>query len=168
MKRLIVMRHAKSSWDHPGLDDHQRPLNARGQKAAAAIGLWLAKSGYTPDAILSSDSQRTRETWSIAASTWPNPPEPDWQGALYLASAPTLLATLQAATTDTVMILAHNPGIAEFAGELLRTQPNHPRFDQYPTGATLVADLPISHWKEADWRKASPVDFIVPRDLETS
>ena len=66
--RLILMRHAKSSWDSPGLDDHERPLNGRGCRSAKAIGAWLNDHGYLPDLVLSSDAERTRETWGIVAA----------------------------------------------------------------------------------------------------
>ena len=60
-RRLILMRHAKSSWDNPFAEDHQRPLNGRGKRSAKAIGEWLRAQGYLPDQILSSSATRTRE-----------------------------------------------------------------------------------------------------------
>ena len=69
--RLILIRHAKSSWANPGQGDHARPLNPRGRRAATAIGGWLADKGYVPDLILCSDAQRTRETTAgTAGSSW--------------------------------------------------------------------------------------------------
>ncbi len=63
-RRLIVMRHAKSSWKHAGLTDHQRPLNKRGRKDAPRVARALIERGWTPRRVLSSDAARTRETWA--------------------------------------------------------------------------------------------------------
>ena len=65
--RLILTRHAKSSWDSPVAGDHARPLNERGRKSAKAIGQWLSGKGYEPVLVLSSDAERTRETWALMA-----------------------------------------------------------------------------------------------------
>jgi phosphohistidine phosphatase len=64
-----------------------------------------------------------------------------------------------------VLVLGHNPGIAICAAELTATPPDHPRFDSYPTGATLVTDIDITDWAQADWGKANARHFTVPRDL---
>jgi len=124
---LILIRHAKSSWDAP-FDDHARTLNDRGRKAATQVGHWLRKEGHVPDTIYASDAARTRET------------------------------------TDRV-VAAHNPGIAIFAGDMVSHAPDHPRFFDYPTGATLVCDFAINDWAEAVPRSGQVVDFIVPKDL---
>ena len=71
MKRLILTRHAKSSWDDPLMSDHDRPLNERGKAAAADLGQWLASRGYVPDQVLCSDALRTRKTWSGIAPALP-------------------------------------------------------------------------------------------------
>ena len=70
-KRLILTRHAKSSWDDPAMADHDRPLNDRGKAAAADLGAWLASRGYIPGEVLCSDAQRTRSTWSGIAPARP-------------------------------------------------------------------------------------------------
>jgi phosphohistidine phosphatase len=75
-RTLILIRHAKSDWEHPALDDHDRPLNARGQRSAPRIGAWLAAQGLAPDAVLCSTARRTRETWQGIATRLPGAPEP--------------------------------------------------------------------------------------------
>ena len=67
-RRLILTRHAKSDWDDPMLDDHDRPLNKRGQRSAAELGEWLHSRGYEPDEVLCSTALRTRETWAPVAA----------------------------------------------------------------------------------------------------
>ena len=161
MKRVILMRHAKSSWDTPGLDDHARPLNGRGRVSAKAVGDWLRTKGYIPDQILSSSSVRTRETFAGLGI----PCDTHFMPALYHARPDEILSVLRGADGASVLLLGHNPGIAEFANELVARAPGHPRFGDYPTAATLVADVPAPTWKDLEPGTAEPVDFTVPRDL---
>ncbi|MDP3958801.1 MAG: histidine phosphatase family protein [Pseudorhodobacter sp.] len=164
-KRLILTRHAKSNWDDPLVPDHDRPLNQRGKVAAADLGEWLASRGYIPDEVLCSDALRTRKTWSGIAPALPGTVIVQLKPALYHASADVMLAVLRHATADTVMIIGHNPGIAEFAARLVTRAPLNPEFQRYPTGATLVADFPVESWADAAYGTAAALDFIVPREL---
>lgn len=161
-RTLILTRHAKSSWDSPALDDHARPLNKRGRKAAAAIGLWIAERGFQPDEVLSSSSVRTRETWDrmqLHVQTV------SYSDDLYHASADQMLGCLANATGETVLMLGHNPGIAIFAGKLVRAAPAHPRFSDYPTGATLVVRFDIDDWCDVAMHSGDVLDFVIPREL---
>lgn len=164
-KRLILLRHAKSSWDDPRLTDHARPLNDRGIAASADLGAWLASRGYLPDHILCSDSLRTRQTWSGIATALPAAPAADLKPALYQAGPDVMLAVLRHAMGNCVMMIGHNPGIAEFAQRLVSRTPVAAEFQRYPTGATLVADFPVEAWTDAAFGTASVLDFVVPRDL---
>lgn len=161
MKRLILMRHAKSDWDDPALPDHDRTLNKRGRRAASALGDWLRANGLVPDQILCSSATRIQETCARLAL----PLEPEIQRALYLAEAPAMLRALHAAHGDTVLMIGHNPGIAELAGTLLVTRPAHDRFDDYPTGATLVAEFDIDTWRDLQTRTGHATAFVIPREL---
>jgi phosphohistidine phosphatase len=165
MKRLILTRHAKSSWDDPLMADHDRPLNERGKMAAADLGDWLASRGYVPDEVFCSDALRTRKTWSGLAPALPGTPILTLKPALYHAGADVMLAVLRHATSDTVMMIGHNPGIAEFAARLVARPPLNPEFGRYPTGATLVADFEIADWSALDWHLGTTVDFVIPREL---
>ncbi len=165
MKRLILTRHAKSSWDDPLTPDHDRPLNERGKMAAADLGDWLASRGYVPDEVLCSDALRTRKTWSGLAPALPGTPILTLKPALYHAGPDVMLAVLRHAQADTVMIIGHNPGIAEFAGRLVARPLVNPDFSRYPTGATLVADFDVASWDKVEWGTGAAVDFVVPREL---
>lgn len=165
MKRLILTRHAKSSWDDPLMADHDRPLNERGKAAAADLGQWLASRGYVPDEVLCSDALRTRKTWSGMAPALPGTPILDLKPALYHAGPDVMLAVLRHAGADTVMMIGHNPGIAEFAHRLVAHPPASPDFQRYPTGATLVVDFAIDAWKDAGFGTGTTVDFTVPREI---
>ena len=166
-KRLILTRHAKSSWDDPTMADHDRPLNDRGKAASADLGEWLASRGYLPDEVLCSDALRTRQTWDGAAPALPGSPVLTLKPALYHAGPDVMLAVLRHAKADTVMMIGHNPGISEFAERIVAKAPLNPEFRHYPTGATLVVTLEIDDWKDADYAMAAVRDFIVPRELAT-
>jgi phosphohistidine phosphatase len=165
MKRLILTRHAKSAWDDPSMADHDRPLNERGQAAAADLGQWLASRGYVPGEVLCSDALRTTQTWNGIAPALPGTPILHLKPALYHAGADVMLAVLQHGASDTVMMIGHNPGIAEFAARLVASPPMNPEFHRYPTGATLVVDFHASTWGEAAYGMGTVVDFIVPREI---
>lgn len=165
-RRLILIRHAKSSWDDPALDDHSRPLNARGVRAAAAIGRWLASRGHVPDEVLCSTATRTRETWAGIAAAMGLTLAPRLVGRLYHANPETMLAVLREATGQTVAMLGHNPGLAAFAALLPRQPPAHPDFARYPTGATLVLDFPVDDWAQLRLGTGVVRDFVTPRSLE--
>lgn len=165
MKRLILTRHAKSSWDDPMTPDHDRPLNERGKAAAADLGQWLASRDYVPGEVLCSDALRTRKTFSGIAPALPGTPVLELKPALYHAGPDVMMAVLRHATADTVMMIGHNPGIAEFAARLVAHPPASAEFARYPTGATLVADFDVENWGQLAFGSGVTVDFIVPREI---
>lgn len=158
---LILMRHAKSSWDDLTLLDHDRPLNSRGRDSAQAMGTWLRTQGHTPDFVLCSTSQRTAETYERLELSAPV----RYLEALYHASPDVMLETLRRAPAPCVLMLGHNPGIAEFASRLVSLPPHHPRFDDFPTCATLVAQIRGGSWSDVDWGDALALDFAIPREV---
>ncbi|MCB1387857.1 MAG: histidine phosphatase family protein [Rhodobacteraceae bacterium] len=165
MKRLILTRHAKSSWDDPTMSDHDRPLNERGKAAAADLGEWLASRGYVPGEVLCSDAERTQKTWEGIEPALPGTPILTLKPALYHAGPDVMLAVLRHASADTVMMIGHNPGIAEFASRIVAQEPPIPEFHRYPTGATLVVSFEAPTWTDVDWHSGSVRDFIVPREI---
>jgi len=159
--RLILMRHAKSSWGDPAQDDHQRPLNGRGRRSAEALGTWLKANNITPDQILVSSAQRTQETLEgLKLEAVKNISD-----ALYHASPAAMMQVLKQATGQTVLMLAHNPGIAWLARDLVVRPPEHPRFGDYPTGATLVADFEIDQWRDLKPGTGRVINFVTRREL---
>lgn len=159
-KRLILMRHAKSSWDHPG-PDHDRPLNNRGAKSAPAVGQWLREHGYVPEAILSSSAKRTRETNEGLGFKAPA----RFERSLYLAEPDVMLAELRKESAGAVLMLGHNPGIAVFAEMLVQQPPDHNRFFDYPTCATTVMDFDIDDWSALTYGTGKVQGFVIPREL---
>lgn len=162
---LILMRHAKSSWDDPLASDHARPLNARGRDAAGRVGRWLAAEGHRPDAALVSSALRTRETWDLVAAELPRAPAPVVLDALYHAGPEVMLRCLARAEGRCVLMLGHNPGMAAFAGWMLARPPAHARFADYPTAATLVAEFPAERWADVSPGSGIARAFVVPREL---
>jgi phosphohistidine phosphatase len=166
--RLILIRHAKSDWDDPMLDDIDRPLNPRGEKDAPRIGQWLAAQSFVPDQILCSAARRTQETTALITAALPAAPRIEVLPALYNASADRLLATIRKSTAPTLAVVAHNPGIGELADRLIKARPDHTRFAQYPTGATTVIDFDLPAWKDVGPRKGGATAFVTPHDLAPS
>ncbi len=166
MKRLILTRHAKSAWDDPTMADHDRPLNDRGKVAAADLGQWLASRGYVPAEVFCSDALRTRKTWSGIAPALPGAPVLELKPALYHAGPDVMLAVLKHGTADTVMMIGHNPGIAEFAARLVAAPPLNPEFHRYPTGATMVVDFVADSWDDIAFGAGAVVDFVIPREID--
>ena len=165
MLRLILVRHAKSSWDDPLAPDHARVLNARGRDAAGRVGRWLAADGHLPDAALVSTAARTRETWDLLSAHLPQAPAPVYLDALYHAGPEIMLRCLGRAEGRTVLMLGHNPGIAAFALWMLDRAPRHARFADYPTCATLVAEFDAAGWPEVAPCSGRALAFVVPREL---
>ena len=165
MLRLILVRHAKSSWDDPLAPDHARVLNARGRDAAGRVGRWLAAEGYLPDAALVSTAVRTRETWALLSAELPRPPAPVFLDALYHAGPEIMLRCLAGAEGRSVLMLGHKPGIAAFAVWMLERTARHPRFADYPTCATLVAEFDAARWSDVAPGSGRALAFVVPREL---
>jgi phosphohistidine phosphatase len=167
MKRLILLRHAKSSWATPGLDDHDRPLNDRGRRDAPRVGAWLAREGYLPDAALVSTAARTRATWDALGPAFAAVPV-ILRGDIYEAPPGTLLAALQtgAPAVACVLMLGHNPGIGSLARILLEEPPREPAFLKYPTAATAVIDLDCEAWADAAPGTGRLTAFVTPGLLD--
>lgn len=163
MTRLILVRHAKSSWDDPALDDFDRPLNARGRADAPRIGAWLAAGGYLAGQALVSTATRALQTFA-RLHHGATPPPARFLDALYLAEPETLLRALRGAEAETVLMIGHNPGIGAFARRLLAEPPKDAGFEQYPTCATAVIDF-AEDWADLDWRGGTLADFMAPKRL---
>lgn len=161
MKRLILLRHAKSSWVNPDLNDFDRPLNKRGKRGAKALGKWMRKSGWKPDKSLCSSARRARETWEGLMIDG----EPELLNDLYHASPATMLKVLAGNEAETILMIGHNPGISQLAGELAAEPPDHARFADFPTGALLIAEFEIEQWSKITPHSGNVVTFLTPHDL---
>lgn len=163
--RLILIRHAKSSWSDPFADDHARVLNTRGRASAIAIGRWLAEQDYVPDMVLCSDAARTQETAELILPALAPTPTLRLSGRIYHASPDTILDMVKQQTAPTVAVIGHNPGIGMLANGLVKEAPEHRRFSDYPTCATTVIDFECERWRDVRPHTGTCEAFIVPRDL---
>jgi phosphohistidine phosphatase len=163
--RLILIRHAKSSWDDPFGDDHARVLNKRGRASAKAIGAWLAEQGHIPDIVLCSDATRTQETAALILPALASKPQLHLSGGIYHAAPATILDMITQQTAQTVAVIGHNPGIGMLANALVKTPPAHPRFSDYPTCAVAVMEFALEEWRDVKPKSGHCLDFVVPRDL---
>ena len=162
---LILTRHAKSSWATKDMDDFDRPLNDRGTRSAPLIGRWLADRDLVPDTAIVSGAKRTVETWAGMSPKMEGTPGMTTERALYLADAEKILSVIRAAEGRRLLILGHNPGIADCALRLAAAPPDHDRFASYPTGATTVMDFDADDWAGIGWGDGRVTGFTVPKDL---
>ena len=160
MKRLILMRHAEAGW-HINMDDHERPLSASGIRDAKKIGSWLKEKAYIPDEVISSTSLRTRETLSYLFLDCPQ----IFERSLYLADADQMKSTLKTLLSETVILLAHNPGITELAYDLMNHEEKHENFMDFPAASTVVIDFKADRWSEVKSDSGIFVDFVMPLHL---
>lgn len=170
MKTVILMRHAKSSWSDPGLDDHDRPLNKRGRKSAPVMAKWLKEQGLLPDRILCSSSRRTQETVERMREEVPSLPEAEITEALYHASPDVILEQLQQLPGDCTraLVLGHEPTMSS-ALLLLDSSATSPglyrAYEHYPTAAIAVLEADVADWRELKAGRAKFTSFAVPREL---
>lgn len=172
MRQLLLLRHAKSSWDDPRLADYDRPLDTEGHQDADRMRAAILGLGYQPDLVLISSARRTRETFE-RLEPLPGAPRIEKTTELYLASPRQILEQLAEvpAETGSVLVIAHNPGLHDLAMILLGAhaaslgQPSSQRLARsFPTAA--LAEFSIA----GTWRSlpqgARLIRFLTPHDLQ--
>jgi phosphohistidine phosphatase len=160
-KRLLLLRHAKSSWDDPALADYDRPLAARGRKAAKLIGAHLRREQIRISLVLCSSARRARETLDLVAAS----AEIQIERELYSASADQLLERLRRVPdgVDAVMLIGHNPAIQDLAVGLVGGA-SELAVRKFPTGALATLTL-TGPWRALDPSHAELAAFVTPREL---
>ena len=164
MKRLTVVRHAKSDWSLPGQEDWDRALNKRGQQDAPEMARRLRSRRLKPDLILSSPAVRALTTASIMARELKVPAEHIGQDErLYLAGPEQMLAVVRelGGRASHVMVFGHNPGITEFANRLSAGE----QIDNMPTCAVFTALFDVDDWSVLAWGRGLEAEFDYPRSL---
>jgi phosphohistidine phosphatase len=144
MKTLLVLRHAKSSWNDPELDDHERPLNERGRRDGPRMGQLVREYGLIPDILISSDAVRARLTAEAVAEAARYAGEILLDPRLYMASPADILSLLRTVrdNAETVMIIGHNPGLEELVRQLTG------EWQDLPTAALAHIVLEIDQWRD--------------------
>lgn len=173
MRTLIFLRHAKSSWALPGIDDFDRPLNERGNSAAPQMANWLVSESIKPDVIICSSAKRTQETLAHIEPLFGQHTVSIMEPNLYLASSSTLFncAAQLDDTLETAMLLAHNPGLHDAALTALTATSRRESGElrsRFPTCACAVISFPINRWSEIRADIGELNAYMTPRRLPTS
>ncbi len=144
MKTLLLMRHAKSEWNQPGLSDHDRPLNARGRRAAPLMARKLSALGLQVDIILASSAVRVQETIELLQQHWSPQVEVVTLPSLYLASPQQIITEVQSLPDSwhSAMVVAHNPGLAALVSHLANQDL------EMPTAAVAVFQFHVAQWSK--------------------
>jgi len=165
MKKLFIIRHAKSSWDDPELDDFDRPLNKRGQKDAPRMGKRLKEKRITPDIMLSSPAERALATCiAIAKVLEFDKSKIKTDRKLYHASEDEILNIIRNLkdsprdSEEVALIFGHNPGLTEFANTLLNQT-----IDNIPTCGIVAAELPVERWQDVTFGCGKMLFFDFPK-----
>ena len=163
MHELHLLRHAKSSWDEPGLPDQERPLAPRGRKASKKLARYLRDQEIRPDLVLCSSARRTQETLERIRSSL-GEPVVEIEDGLYAAGAASLLARLRELpdAVESALLIGHNPGFQEL---VLLLAPSEPRLAaKFPTGA-LASFVIAEPWSRLGEAQAELTAYVVPREL---
>lgn len=165
---LLVMRHAKSSWDDPNLHDFERPLNARGRQAAQDMAPLV--SAWQPQWIACSNAKRTRQTLLPALEAMDTPADITITNALYASEEPAYLRLIRSIpnTARRALIIGHNPAIEDVCRTLIGlAEPELVERLAYklPTGTLIAMELSIARWSDLGPQAATLVDVVRPRDL---
>jgi phosphohistidine phosphatase len=168
-RQLLLLRHAKSSWDDPGLADHDRPLAPRGHKALKKIAQHVSSSGMAPELVLCSSARRAVQTLDGISAALPAQVPVSVEDRLYAADPEDLLARLRAVDDDVhgVLMIGHNPGMEDLAVHLVGDGDRALREELasgFPTAALATLTLPGS-WRELGAGTARLEGFVVPRRL---
>ncbi|QJE73064.1 histidine phosphatase family protein [Aerophototrophica crusticola] len=173
MRTLTLLRHAKSDWGNPALPDHDRPLNARGLRAAATMADYLGGgkgAAGRPDLILCSTARRAVDTLAPLLGTWEDPPTVRYERDLYLCGPSALLLRLRQvpAQVGHVMVVAHNPDLHELSHGLAGSGDEALRRSlarKLPTGSYVRIEVPTDDWASLDWSRGRLAAFVPPRSL---
>ncbi len=177
-RRLMLLRHAKSDWSNPRLDDHERPLAARGVRDAPLMGAFMLRHGLKPDKALVSTALRARQTWELVRDVLQGK-ENDGPGAaaehvamLYAFDNPQpLLEAIRRHGGDarTLLLVGHNEAMHELAMLLAADGDDHAMrrlHEKFPTAALAVIDLPLENWQEIGKNtKGRLLHHVRPKDL---
>ena len=172
MRNLLLLRHAKSSWDDSALDDFERPLSQRGRETAPLMANYMASHNLQPDYVLCSSAVRTQQTLSLVLPAFgPRPPAVVYDDALYLASATALLTRLRRVQPKwrRVLIVGHNPGLHDLALHMIsrRDDDLHAALaSKFATAALAVQAFDVAAWHDVAPHSGELTHFMTPSRLQ--
>jgi phosphohistidine phosphatase len=170
MLRLMLLRHAKSSWPS-GMQDAERPLSVRGEAAARQMGGYMAHHRLIPDRVLCSPARRSRNTWAgISAQQWPAAVDIAFDDRLYGATPQGILSIVRAEDESmrSVLLIGHNPGLQEAAELLIAAGDVELRErlrEKFPTTALAVIDFALDKWNRLHERSGRLERYVTPRSI---
>lgn len=162
MKRLTLIRHAKSSWDDPNLADLDRPLNKRGKRDAPMMGKRLAKRGEYPDLILSSPARRALKTAKAIAKELNYPPKKIMKDSrIYDGTTDDLIKLIRKISDnyDHLFLVGHNPDL-----NILSYRLSGYKVDNIPTCGVFCIDFDIESWKDVELGRGKFIYFDYPKN----
>lgn len=171
MRRLLLLRHAKSSWDDPGLEDFDRPLAARGERAAPAMAAYLEMKGLRPDLVLCSPAARARQTWALVAQSLGDGVEVKELQSIYLGAPSRLLEAIRRAPDSAacVMLVGHNPGMEHLAmalsGPSSKPKALAKLHAKFPTAALAKIEFDAATWRDIAHGTGRLKRLVWPKDL---
>jgi phosphohistidine phosphatase len=167
MRRLMLLRHAKTERAGPGESDRDRKLTKRGRADAPVIGAYMARHGLVPDLALVSPATRTQETWNLVASCFAKAPKARSEQRIYDASAEKLMGLVaETRGAQTLLVVGHNPGIQDLAVQLIGSGDLEARervSEKLPTSGLVVIDLSFDDWSRVHARAGRLERFVSPR-----
>ncbi len=170
MRTLLLMRHAKSSWDQPELADLERPLVARGREAAPAVARYLVEHGLIPELVLGSPALRVRETWQLMAPVLGERVACKTLRSLYEGAPSRLLEALRRVESEVriLMLIGHNPALGALAQSLAGAGPEKDLErlrTKFPTAAVAVLAFEIEAWADLGAGRGRLQGLVRPKDL---
>jgi len=173
MRRLLILRHAEAERSIPGAPDRERPLSGRGRQEAATIGAYIARHALRPDHVLHSPALRAAATWKHAAAAFEQAPPAQSLEELYNAGAHDILAAVThiASTTNTALLIGHNPGLHEAALMLIASGDVDARErlrEKLPTGGLLIIDFACDEWSGLHRQSGRLERFVTPKSLQAA
>jgi phosphohistidine phosphatase len=169
VRRVLLLRHGKSSWKDPALADHDRPLAGRGRRAAKTIARHMRDQQIQPELVLCSTARRAQETYELVEPGL-GQPAVRLERALYAASSSELLTRLRRLPNgvESVLVIGHNPGLQQLALALTRPSPLRAALAaKYPTAALASLALADESWGRLEPGAAELDGFVRPRDLKS-
>jgi phosphohistidine phosphatase len=169
VKKLYLMRHAKSDWGDPKLEDHERPLNGRGRKGAKLIADHIRATGIAPDVVLCSSAKRAVETLDKLRAALPEGADVKIEPKLYGATSQALLTRIKrlSSRASSVLIVGHDPAMHELILELAARGADLDEVRRkFPTAGLAVLEARVNTWGELAPQKASLKSFVSPKLLK--
>ncbi len=173
MRRLFILRHAKTEPGEPGKDDRDRALVERGRRDAGQIGAYMTKHSFVPDRVVLSPARRVQETWTYLAETLKPAPGASTHDQVYEATADDIAGIIAATASpvNSLMVIGHNPSLHEVAVALIASGDIETRErlrEGLPTAGLVVIDFPLDDWSKLHPQSGRIERFVTPKLIDAA